>query len=101
MSYGLKEETIRAIQGVFAAFPQVTEVILYGSRAKGNFHDGSDIDLTMLGDGLDMATQFRIEHALDDLLLPYKIDLSVKDHIENTELLDHIDRVGVSFYRKG
>lgn len=99
MKYGLKQETIDAINGVFARYPQVKEVILYGSRAKGNYHNGSDIDLTVVGDELDLNTQYSIEHVLDDLLLPYKIDLSIRDNIENPELLDHIARVGQLFYK--
>ena len=47
MKFGLKDITIQKIQQVLAAFPQVEEAILYGSRAKGNYKDGSDIDLTL------------------------------------------------------
>jgi predicted nucleotidyltransferase len=99
MKYGLKQETIDAINGVFASYPQVKEVILYGSRAKDNYHNGSDIDLTMVGDELNLNTQYRIENVLDDILLPYKIDLSIRNHIENPELLDYIQRVGLIFYK--
>lgn len=98
MKYGLKQETIDAINGVFASYPQVKEVILYGSRAKGNYRNGSDIDLTMVGDELDLNLQYRIENVLDDLLLPYKTDLSIRHRIENPELLEHIQRVGLIFY---
>ena len=99
MKYGLKQETIDAINGVFANYPQVMEVTVYGSRAKGNYHHGSDIDLTMVGDELDLNTKFKIENELDDLLLPYKIDLSIKHQIENPDLLNHIHRVGLVFYK--
>lgn len=54
----------------------------------------------MKGDGLNLTEQLRIENELDDLLLPYKIDLSVYHHIQNADLIDHIDRVGVVFYTK-
>tara|TARA_R110000868_G_scaffold247587_4_gene503982 strand:- start:297 stop:614 length:318 start_codon:yes stop_codon:yes gene_type:complete len=100
MKYGLSAQNINAINSIFRQYPAVSEVILYGSRAKGNFRNGSDIDLTMLGNELDLTTQLRIENALDDLLLPYKIDLSVKAHIENPDLIDHIERVGLTFYSK-
>lgn len=99
MKYGLKQETIDAINGVFVNYPQIKEVVLYGSRAKGNYHNGSDIDLAMLGEDLNLNVQYRIENDLDDLLLPYKIDLSIRHHIENPELLDHIERVGLTFYK--
>lgn len=100
MNCGLNLQVIERIQGVFAKYPQIAEVILYGSRAKGNFRPNSDIDLTMKGDGLNLTEQLRIENELDDLLLPYKIDLSVYHHIQNADLIDHIDRVGVVFYTK-
>lgn len=100
MTYGLPDHSIEAINGVFKQYPAVEEVILYGSRAKGNYRNGSDIDLTMIGDELDLNIQFRIENDLDDLLLPYKIDLSIKRQIENPDLVGHIDRVGLTFYKR-
>ena len=98
MPYGLSFQTIQAIQSVLAKFPQVEKAILYGSRAKGNYRTGSDIDLTLSGKDLDTALLLRIETELDDLLLPYTIDLSLFRHIENPDLVAHIDRVGANFY---
>lgn len=96
--YGLSEKTIKAIHGVFAKYPQIDRAVLYGSRAKGNYRNGSDIDLALVGAALDLSLVFKIELELDDLLLPYRIDLSVYHQIENRELVEHIDRVGVLFY---
>lgn len=76
----------------------IDEVTLYGSRAMGNFKSGSDIDLTFKGEHIDHSTLYKIERALDDLLLPYIFDLSLWSHIDNPELLEHIDRVGIVFY---
>lgn len=98
MPYGLEETTIKALQGIFAHYPQVEKVILYGSRAKGNYRIASDIDLTLVGPQLTLSTLFQIENDLDDLLLPYKIDLSIHHKIENADVLAHIKRVGISFY---
>ena len=100
MSYGLKEEDIEKINSVFQKYTEIEEVTLYGSRAIGNYRNGSDIDLTMKGDNLNLSIQFSIENELDDLLLPYKMDLSVFKSIENEDLVEHIDRVGVEFYSK-
>lgn len=100
MNCGLSPSVVARIQNVFAKYPQIMQVILYGSRAKGNFRPNSDIDLTMKGEGLNLTEQLRIENELDDLLLPYKIDLSVYHHIQNADLIDHIDRVGAVFYNK-
>ena len=96
--YGLKDTHIHKIQSVFAQYGNIEKAILYGSRAKGNYRTGSDIDLTLVGENLDLATLFKIENELDDLLLPYKIDLSIYHKIENKDLTDHIIRVGVVFY---
>ena len=98
MNFGLSEKTIVRMQEVFAKCPQVQRVVLYGSRAKGNYQPGSDIDLTLFGRDLKLRLQMQIEHELDELLLPYTIDLSVFSNIDNPELIDHIIRVGKVFY---
>ena len=83
LKYGLKDYQIEKIQKVFASHPEVEKAILYGSRAKGNYKPASDIDLTMTGPALTFSIQLRIETELDDLLLPYTIDLSILSHISN------------------
>lgn len=101
MKFGLKETTIQKICDVFAAYPQVEKAVLYGSRAKGNYKNGSDIDLTLFGgDGLTLRVLFRIMEEIDDLLLPYTIDLSIFHHISDPDVVEHIERVGVTFYEK-
>ncbi|MBI3959857.1 MAG: nucleotidyltransferase domain-containing protein [Chloroflexi bacterium] len=101
MKYGLQDATIQKICAVFARFPQVETAVLYGSRAKGNYKNGSDIDLTLRGDGaLTLNVLYRISDELDDLLLPYTIDLSIFANISDPDLLDHIRRVGVTFYAR-
>lgn len=100
MPYGLKDETIRKIREVFSKFPEIKEAILYGSRAKGNYRRGSDIDLTLKGEKLNLTILNRISLELDDLLLPYTIDLSIYHHIKQADLLDHIERVGIVIYQK-
>lgn len=99
MRYGLKDHTIKKINEIFAHFPEVEEAVLYGSRAKGTHRPGSDIDLTLKGQ-IDLRLLNRIAGELDDLLLPYTFDLSIYDHIEDRDLIDHIRRVGVVFYEK-
>ena len=64
MPYGLSEHTINAIQTVFKHYPAIKKAILYGSRAKGNYRNGSDIDITLVGEDLDLSTIFKIENEL-------------------------------------
>jgi predicted nucleotidyltransferase len=98
VNHGLSEATVAAICGVFARFPSVEKVVLYGSRAKGNYKPGSDIDVTLAGQHLTTAELGAIADALDDLLLPYKIDLSILEKIQHEKLREHIERVGLVFY---
>lgn len=98
--FGLSEDVLSSILDVLTQYQQVEAVILYGSRAKGNFRNNSDIDLTLKSRNLDYATLVKIENQLDDLLLPYEIDLSNYSDIDNAELIDHIKRVGITLYSR-
>ena len=95
---GLKEYTIEKIIKVLTSFPKIKKVVLYGSRAKGNYRNGSDIDLCLIGNDLDSETILRLDDELDDLYLAYTFDLSIYDKIDNPNFKDHINRVGVVFY---
>ncbi|WP_157209198.1 restriction endonuclease subunit S [Mariniflexile maritimum] len=98
--YGLEQEDIQKINTVFKNHSTIEKAILYGSRAKGNYRANSDIDITLVGEKLNLSQQFTIETELDALLLPYKIDLSIFHKIENQDLIDHINRVGIDFFEK-
>lgn len=98
--FGLSEHTIKAIQNTLKAYSQVDKAVLYGSRAIDNYRPGSDIDLTLMGQDLDLTILHQIEDKLDDLLLPYKIDLSIYHQISNPSFLEHIDRVGKVFFER-
>lgn len=100
MKYGLKKSDRDSINLLFAKYDSIEKVLLYGSRAKGNYYNGSDIDMVLIGKNLSLSTLFNIEIELDELMLPYKIDLSIFDKIENLELLEHIKRIGKFFYKK-
>jgi len=97
---GLTKEEINSINAVFSKYAEIEKVLIYGSRAKGNYRPASDIDLTLIGREIDLNLQSKIEFDLEDLMLPYKFDISVYDKITNPDFLDHIDRVGLEFYQK-
>jgi predicted nucleotidyltransferase len=101
VTFGLKDSTVERIREVLAMHPEVEKAVLYGSRAKGNYKNGSDIDLTLHGDGLTLKTLNKIANELDDLMLPYQIDLSIYSDITDEGMLGHIGRVGVVFYERG
>lgn len=97
-NYGLPQTATEAIKNVFKQYPSIKQVILYGSRAKGNYRVSSDIDLCIIDQSLKLTKLLEIENKIDDLLLPWKIDLSLKHTIDNQDLLEHIQRVGIMFY---
>ena len=101
MKYGLDDTTIARIHGVIARYGQVDKAILYGSRAKGNYRAGSDIDLTLVGGhDLNLTVLYQIMDDIDDLLLPYTFDISLLHSISDPDVLDHITMVGKLFYEK-
>jgi uncharacterized protein len=92
--FGLSPRTLGQLRGVLDKHTGIQRAIIYGSRAKGNFRPGSDIDLTLDAPGLMFSELLRINGELDDLMLPYTIDLSLLKQIDNPSLLSHIERVG-------
>ncbi|GHT35315.1 hypothetical protein FACS189427_04330 [Planctomycetales bacterium] len=97
MKYGLSEETIEKINGVLKKHTAVKKAVIYGSRAKGNYKNGSDIDLTLHG-SIDFDELSDIDTEIDDLMLPYMLDISRFDKLHNSELIEHIERIGLPFY---
>ncbi|MFK8294596.1 nucleotidyltransferase domain-containing protein [Capnocytophaga canimorsus] len=97
--FGLEAAVLTSFQNIFEKFENIEKVIVYGSRAKGNFRYNSDIDLSIIGE-ISYDDLLKIELLIDELLLPYKVDLSVFNNINNSELKAHIERVGIVLYKK-
>jgi predicted nucleotidyltransferase len=98
MCGGLPESAVAKLRATFSGYPEIDRVVLYGSRALGSYRTGSDIDLTIEAETMDLSELLTIENRIDDLLLPWKVDLSLRHNIDNPELVTHIDRVGMTFY---
>lgn len=98
-NFGLPDKTLATIRHILAECPAVEKAILYGSRAKGNHRPGSDIDLTLIGDRLDLNILGELSTRLDESPIPYQVDLSLWSRIDNAKLREHIERVGVVFYQ--
>jgi uncharacterized protein len=95
LKYGIRTQIWDNILSVLQSNPVVQEVILFGSRAKGNFKPGSDIDLCLKGVNITYKDIQVILTKLDDLDLPWKIDMLHYESITDTAVLEHIDRVGI------
>lgn len=96
-SPGLTAHELKLICSVLARYPSVTGALLFGSRAKGTFHEASDIDLAL--EGIDDPLQVEaIAGELEELPLPYRFDVKAIATIQNHPLREHVQRVGVRIY---
>jgi predicted nucleotidyltransferase len=100
LRHGLSEKTVLQIAQVLARFPGVERALLFGSRAKGTYRTGSDIDLALVGAPLDWRLVGKIYDALDDLLLPHRFSLIVYEENTDSEVAAHIVRVGIPLFER-
>ena len=98
--FGLSPATLQTIRQILAEVPAVGKAVLYGSRAKNTYRPGSDIDLTLFGDALDLGTLGKIATRLEESPIPYQVDLSIFALIEHAGLRGHIERVGKLLYQR-
>jgi len=97
---GLRQQDIDLVVSVLSTFPSLSEAIVFGSRAKGNYRMGSDVDIALKGENLNLDVINTISFLLnEETTLPYKFDVLNYHSIKNDELLAHINRVGVSIYK--
>ena len=96
---GLLQPDLDIVLSVLGEFPNVKEAILFGSRAKGNFRRGSDVDIALKGENLNLEIVTKISYRLnEETILPYKFDVLDYQNINNSKLTEHINRKGISFY---
>lgn len=99
MKFGLSNSVISELQDVFRRHANISKVLIFGSRAKGNYREGSDIDLVAIGNDLDYSQLIKILTEIDNLELLYSVDLLDYNKTINTPIGEHIDRVGQVFYQ--
>lgn len=94
---GLAAHELVMVAGILRQHPEVTSAKLFGSRAKGSYRPGSDVDLAIWGnvDGIRAQT---IAAELDELPLPYRFEVQPFGLIQLPALRDHIERVGIPVY---
>ena len=98
--YGLSDKEFDEMTAIFGKFKNLEKVILYGSRAKGNYKKFSDVDITLEGDNLTLADLFQIQDLLYESDLPYMYDVSIFSSITNPDLIDHIRRRGIEIWER-
>lgn len=97
-NFGLPKRTINELLSYFKSKPEILLVKIYGSRAKGTFNNGSDIDFAIWA---DENTNFsKIAGELYDLPTPYKFDVTDYKTLTNENLKASVDKDGIEFYKK-
>lgn len=98
--FGLKELDISILNQVLASYPGVTEAYIFGSRAKGNYKNGSDVDIVIKGNNISQSLILDIATYLnEETLMPYRFDVLDYHSISNKKLSEHIDRAGILLYK--
>ncbi len=98
--FGLNEKDQKIIMDIFKKYREVTEVHIFGSRAKGTSSPGSDVDLAIINEGVANQTILHIKSDLDESSLPYKVDIINFPNLNHADLKAHILRVGKIFYKQ-
>ena len=99
MQFGLSDNTLNTLNSIFQKYSGIRQAVLYGSRAKGKYREGSDIDLSLkTGDNFTFTDLLHISGDFDDSDMPYFVDVSIYEKLSNPDLKAHIDRVGKVIY---
>lgn len=97
--FGLSRNDINEIIALLHQYEEVEQAFIFGSRAKGNFRTGSDVDIALKGKDLTFETVNQISSMLnEETLMPYRFDVINYHTISNQDLIEHIDRVGKLLY---
>lgn len=101
MDFGLQQQDLHEITSILSKFPAIDEALLFGSRAKGTFKKGSDIDIAIKGKGINYEIVAALSFLLnEESTSPYFFDIVHFDDISEKELLEHIKRVGQCIYTR-
>lgn len=98
MDNGIPERTINELLNYFATKPEIEKVVLYGSRVKGIFHIGSDIDFAIWTDEHNKISS--ILDDLENLPTPYKFDVTDYKILSHQGMKNSIDNDGILFYQR-
>ena len=96
----ISSDVMQAFQAVFACYPELTEVLLYGSRARGNATPRSDIDLATRGI-IDPHRLGRLSLDLEDTNIPQECDVQAYEELNYAPLKSQIDAEGIRIYKRG
>jgi len=99
--FGISDQSFEIFLNTISDCKDIDYAVIFGSRAIGNFKRGSDIDIAIYGEKLQRDTVINLSAKLNEgTPIPYYIDVVDPRYLENQDLIDHINRVGIVFYKK-
>lgn len=96
MNTGLSEQHINILKTVCRHYPEIENIVLLGSRAKGCAKQGSDIDIAIKGANVSLDTIMHLRSELEESMLPFFVDVLHYETIKNPAIREHIDSVGIT-----
>ncbi len=100
-NFGISDFSFSCICDTLKKYDDIERALIFGSRAKGNYKKGSDIDIAIYGTGLNKITALNLAGKLnEEAPIPYFVDVAAPQYNNNPDLVEHIERVGVEFYTK-
>jgi len=101
MNFGLREADLDNIITIIQQFSEIEKAAIFGSRVKGNYKPGSDVDIAIWGNDISFTTLSRLHAILEEESpMPYFFDIVDYSHLNHEDLKSHIDRVGIVFFTR-
>lgn len=95
--YGIRRNLFDEMLKLFKDFG-LKKVILFGSRARGDYRNNSDIDLAVIFNSKDNDNYIRLFTKLEELNTLYKFDVIDFNRITNDKLKEEILKDGICIY---
>jgi len=96
--HGLSPGVLSILRAIFARYPEIHQVRIYGSRARGTHRPGSDIDLAVFAPDMTEARLAALWQDLESSPIAFNIDLVHVETLANPHLREHILADGIPIY---
>ena len=98
-NYGIRDNLFNELLNLFKK-ENIDKVILFGSIARNDYKNNSDIDLAIIFDSDDNDNYIKLLTKLEELNTLFKFDVIDYNKITNATLKQEIDKDGITIYQK-
>lgn len=99
-TFGLTQRDMNTLVSILQKHNTIKDVVIFGSRAKGNYKTGSDIDLVIMNKDVSNTELIQLKNDFEESSLPYFVDVLNYHSIQTPDLINHISRVGEQLYKQ-